>query len=244
MYGYTRNSFRKKDLVNLGIIAAATATLMVFDKQITHGVQHFCKVNGIKKKEDFSPLIKLNIGGKTTNIGKIPNNINTAFYNLGQGSATLLLAGGFYIAGKINHNYRALQTASQLTEAFIAMGVGTQILKYISGRENPSEVAYERRCKWRPIPKWASFQNNKPLYDAFPSGHLATLVSTVTIISQNYPEKKWITPIGYLLTSLCGLAMINNGVHWASDFPLGIAMGYGYAKYISKKRRFKIVNSL
>ena len=244
IYGFTRNSFKKKNRLDLLIVGASTATLLLLDKKITRGFQHFCKVNGIQKNEEFSPLIQINVGGKPTNIGKIPKNINTAFYDLGQGSATILLAGGFYIAGKITKNYRALQTASQLTESFIAMGAGTQLLKYITGRENPSEVAYNKSCRWRPAPKWGSFQKNKPLYDAFPSGHLATLISTITIISQNYPEKKWIKPVGYLISALTGLSMINNGVHWASDFPLAIAMGYGYAKYINKKRRFQIVSGL
>jgi hypothetical protein len=34
--------------------------------------------------------------------------------------------------------------------------------------------------------------------------------------------------------------MINNGVHWASDFPLGFALGYGYGKYIAKKNKIKV----
>jgi hypothetical protein len=35
--------------------------------------------------------------------------------------------------------------------------------------------------------------------------------------------------------------MINNGVHWASDFPLGIALGHGYGKYIARKARLHFV---
>ena len=146
----------------------------------------------------------------------------------------------FFLIGKIKKDNRALQTASQLTEAFIALGVGTQAMKYATGRENPSD-ATATRGKWRPFPTWSNFQNKKSKYDAFPSGHLATFVSAITIISQNYPEKKWIRPLGYSIAGLCGLAMINNGVHWASDFPLGFALGYGLGKFISKKSHFSII---
>jgi hypothetical protein len=71
-----------------------------------------------------------------------------------------------------------------------------------------------------------------PQYDAFPSGHLAIGMTTVTIIALNYPEKKYIKPVGYALLGLCGFQMINNGVHWAGDYPLAILMGYGFGKLI------------
>ena len=238
--GFSSQSFRKKNFPNLAKIAGATALLFLADQVITNSVQDFSKHNNIAAKESFSPFIKFNIGGKATNIGKIPKNLNTAFYDLGQGSSAMLMAAGFFIVGKIKKDNRALQTASQLTEAFIALGVGTQVLKYATGRENPSD-ATAIRGRWRPFPKWSDFQNKKAKYDAFPSGHLATFVSAITIVSQNYPEKKWIRPVGYSIAGLCGLAMINNGVHWASDFPLGFALGYGFGKFISRKSRFTLV---
>ena len=239
--GFTGQSFKKKNLKSLALIAGSTGILLLFDQIITNSVQDFSAHNNISAKENFSPIVRLKIGGKSTNFGKIPRNINTAFYDLGQGSSAMFLAAGFFIAGKIKNDNRALQTASQLAEAFIALGVGTQFLKYATGRENPSDATVSRG-KWRPFPSWSDFTNHKSKYDAFPSGHLATFISAVTIISQNYPEKKWIRPAGYGIAGLCGLAMINNGVHWASDFPLGFALGYGFGKYISRKSHFTIIH--
>ena len=215
--------------------------MLLADQVITNSVQTQFAKAGIHSTESFSPIVQFKIGGKETNFGKLPHNINTAFYNLGQGSASMMLAGGFYLMGKIKKDNRALQTAKQLSEAFIAMGLTTQVFKYASGRENPSD-ATAARGKWRPFPGWNNFQNNKTQYDAFPSGHLATFVSTVTIIGQNYPELKWIKPVGYSISGLIGLSMINNGVHWASDFPLGVALGYGFGRFISRKSRFTFVN--
>ncbi len=234
--GFAKNSFKKENTQNLKLIAGATLFLYLGDQAITNTVQDKFEDNNIIAEEKFSPLLRIKIGGKNTNIGKVPKNINTAFYNLGQGSSEMLLAAGFFIAGKINHNNRALQTASQLTEAFISIGAGTQILKYATGRENPSDAS-AIRGRWRPFPSWTNFQNNKTKYDAFPSGHLAGFVSAVTIIGENYPEKKWIKPVGYAIAGLCSLTMINNGVHWASDFPLGFALGYGFGKYLSHKTK-------
>lgn len=241
LYGFTKNSFRKKNYKDLAIIAGTTAFLFFADQVITNTVQSNFRDAGIHATENYSPIVQINIGGKATNLGKLPHNINTFFYNLGQGSSTMLLAGGFYIMGKIKKDNRALQTASQLTEAFIALGLSTQVIKYATGRENPSDATVTRG-RWRPFPSWSDFQNNKPKYDAFPSGHLATFVSTVTIIGENYPHIKWIKPVGYTIAGLIGLSMINNGVHWASDFPLGFALGYGFGKFISKKSRFTLVH--
>jgi hypothetical protein len=95
---------------------------------------------------------------------------------------------------------------------------------------------------WNLFPSFKAYQNNTPYYDAFPSGHLATLMSTVTILTENYPEKKWIKPVGYSITGLVGYAMINNKVHWAGDYPLAIALGYLCAKQVVKHNR-KIINT-
>ena len=240
--GYIKQSFQKKNLYKAGIVAGATALLIVFDQQINDGVQSFARRNGISAEEDFSPIFRPKIFGKPTNLGKWPHNFNTAIYNFGQGSSVVWMAAGFFIAGKIKHDNRALQTASQLIESFIALGASTNILKYSSGRETPFEASVPGG-RWRPFPSISNFQNNKPKYDAFPSGHLATLVSAITIIAENYPKVKWIRPVGYTLSGLLCFAMMNNGVHWAGDYPLGFALGYGFGKFITKKNHIRLKSS-
>jgi hypothetical protein len=69
---------------------------------------------------------------------------------------------------------------------------------------------------------------------------LTTFVGAIKIVSENYPAKKWIKPIGYTIAGLLSLSMINNRVHWASDFPLGFALGNGYGKYITRKNKVKL----
>jgi len=237
--GYVVQSFEKKNLYKVGIIAASTAILIIFDQRITDGVQKFGRNTGIEAGERYNDIVSVKLGGKKTVLGKWPLNINTAFYNLGQGSTVVYMAAGFFILGKIKHDNLALQTASQLVESFLALGAGIQILKYSTGRENPTNIT-SPGGRWRPFPSLSNFQGNKTKYDAFPSGHLATLVSAVTIISTNYPHKKWIKPVGYTIAALLGAAMINNGVHWSGDYPLGFALGYGYGKYISRKSHLRL----
>jgi membrane-associated phospholipid phosphatase len=234
LVGFTKQSFSAKNETNVVLLSSSTIALIMLDRKITDNTQLLLQRNGIKAEEDFDPFIRAKILGKPTNLGKIPKNINTFFYNIGQGSMPLAIAGGLYIIGKIKKDNRALQTSSQLVQSFIAMGFSTQLLKYATGRQNPTETT-KGSGLWKPFPGFKNFQNNKPNYDAFPSGHLATLASAIAILHYNYPEKKWIQPVGLSLLGLVGVSMLNNGVHWSSDFPLGIALGYCYGKFIAKK---------
>jgi len=233
-------TFSRKSIRPLLLIAASTTALLFADQEIADHSQKMCYKMDIQTAEENKTLVALKLGKKPTTLIKVPQNINTAFYQLGEGFYGLLIGAGLFTYGKIHHNYRALSTASQLTESFILMGVGTQLLKRIAGRETPGE-ATAPGGKWHLFPSFKKFQDNTPKYDAFPSGHLSTLMATVTILAENYPEKKWIAPVGYSVTGLVGLSMINNGVHWASDFPLAIGLGYLCARQIVKNSR-KLLN--
>ncbi len=37
------------------------------------------------------------------------------------------------------------------------------------------------------------------------------------------------------MIGLIGLAMMNNGVHWLSDYPLALAIGYAYGKIATSR---------
>ena len=63
-------------------------------------------------------------------------------------------------------------------------------------------------------------------------------MATVTVLSSNYPEKKWIKPVGYTVMGLTAWAMMNTEVHWISDYPLALALGYLSGK-ISSSRHLK-----
>ena len=58
-----------------------------------------------------------------------------------------------------------------------------------------------------------------------------------TIIDNNYPEhRSWLRPLAYAWCALLGFQMVNNAVHWISDYPLGIAMGYVFGKAAVQRR--------
>jgi membrane-associated phospholipid phosphatase len=142
------------------------------------------------------------------------------------------------VYGAVKHDRRAIGTANDLVEALLTMGIATQILKRISGRESPFK-ATKSGGNWSPFPSFSSYQHNTSSYDAFPSGHLATLMATITVLQADYPGKKWIRPVGYTLMGLTAWAMMNTEVHWASDYPLAVAVGYVAGRVTTRRHKVK-----
>lgn len=149
--------------------------------------------------------------------------------HLGDGKTHLAIAGAFAGFGFLADDARALRTASQIGESLLASGIVVQILKRITGRESP-EAATHMGGRWQFFPSPRAYQKHQTRYYAFPSGHITTMMSTVTVITENYPEVGWIKPVGYTLVGLVGISLVNVGYHWYSDLPLGIGLGYLFGK--------------
>jgi membrane-associated phospholipid phosphatase len=225
----TRDSFRKKSLPAWGVIVGTTGVLLVADQSIANEVQQFSRFIGLDATRKYKEVVTIKVGKSPLHVYEAPQNLNSALYSLGEGLPPILISAGLLLHGAIKHDTRSISTASQIIQSNLTMGILTQVLKRVSGRESPFE-ATQSGGAWHFLPSFKTYQHNVPHYDAFPSGHMGTMMSTVTVIALNYPEKKWIKPVGYALMTVVGLAMINNGVHWASDYPLAIGLGYVSAK--------------
>jgi membrane-associated phospholipid phosphatase len=227
-----KSPFVGKNYQGFLAVVAATGILVTVDKQAIKGVQKISTKIGLQAQTDYNIAFKVG----DTKIVKVPQNLNSALYQMGEGGTSMLLAGGLWVYGKIKKDYRAIQTASDLTKTFFAMGFTTQVIKRITGRESPF-TATTATGRWRPFPSFKKYQTETSNYDAFPSGHLATMMATVTVLRKNYPEKKWITPVGYTIMGLTSWAMMNTEVHWLSDYPLALAIGYISGKITTMKHQ-------
>jgi len=234
---FGKEVFRKESLKAIGATAAASALLIVFDQEITDGMQQFSRYIGLDNRNMSKSLIKFKIGSQDFNVYDAPQNLNTAIYSIGEGLPPLLIAAGLAVHGAVKKNYRSYSTAGQIVQAITAFGITSQLLKRSFGRET-HRSATQPGGAWRPFPNWGVYQKNVPSYDAMPSGHLGTMMAATVVLADNYPEKKYIKPVGYALTGLVGLSMINNGVHWAGDYPLALGLGYVFGKVTVKMNRF------
>jgi hypothetical protein len=158
---------------------------------------------------------------------KTVSDVSDFFVSLGDGKSQFALGGVFAAYGLISNDQRALRTGSQIVEAVLASGTVVQVLKHITGRESPFTRSSPTGL-WRFFPNQLEYLKHVPAYDAFPSGHICTALATVIVIAENYPETKWIRPVGYVVSGLVGVGMVNRGIHWYSDYPLGLALGYAF----------------
>lgn len=232
-WDYGSTYFRKEQLPMWGSVLASSAILYYYDDKLIHGTQKI----GHKWMPDSEDrkFIPFHIFGLPV---QMPDNFNTTLYFIGDGWTQAFLNAGFYAYGFGANDLRAKTTAMQITQGLIGMTILTQTLKHITGRQSPKR-ATSPRGRWRFFAPPDEYSRHVPSFDAYPSGHVATTMTTLTIIAENYEEYRWIRPVGYGLISILGLAMLNNGVHWASDYPLAIALGYGWGKIISMRGRAK-----
>lgn len=242
--GYFATTFTKQNVPYVGAMVIATAFLVDRDQAITDYAKHLGDLWGLKHTNKQKPLIKwsIKLGGKPVDTPlNFPQDLESGMYFLGDGIVHSGIAVGLWGYGKAAKDDRAIQTGTQCIEAILCTGAVIQVLKHSFGRES-AQAATAPGGKWRLFPSPAEYQRHVPNYDAMPSGHIATAMATVTVIADNYPEKKWIRPVGYSLMSVLMYAMLNNGVHWASDYPLGISIGYTFAKVIDARSRTVFVN--
>jgi len=146
---------------------------------------------------------------------------------VGDGRTQFGLAAAFGLYGLISDDTRAIRTASQIVQTVFASGAVVQVMKHITGRQTPN-TATTPTGDWVFFPNQIEYAKHVSTYDAFPSGHVTTTLATVIVIAENYPEVWWIRPVGYTFTALIAYGMVGTGIHWYSDYPLAVALGYTF----------------
>ncbi len=202
---FSRQTFRPQSVPLIAGVAGATAALVVLDRQWWWTE---------KKWYEKSP-----------NVRGFSDWMNYTF----DGTIEIGIVGGFAVYGVAAWDKRALRTASQATEAILACGAVVQLLKYATGRESPLYTT-SRTGRWDFFPDRREYTENVQRFDAFPSGHLSTAMAVLTVISENYPEATWLRPGGYIILAGVASSLVACSVHWWSDYPLAIALGYTFGQ--------------
>lgn len=218
-----------------GGLTVSTLLLIKYDKELIDEAQRLGRKWGISQEGESGMKPAFYIGQFPI---QFPSDNGSMLYFIGDGITHLSIMSSFFIHGMVTDNDKSLNVSSQLAEGLLDVAIATQTLKHITGRESPFKATTDTG-KWRWFPNQEKYHKNVPKYDAFPSGHIATTMMTVTVLAENYPDNPYIRPVGYSLMTLLGFQMMNNGVHWASDYPLGIAIGYTFGKIVSKRERNK-----
>jgi hypothetical protein len=171
---------------------------------------------------------------KTTN--PAVQKISPVITEMGDGSFSLGLFGGFAGYGLIFKDAKAVETAKIGIESFLLTGITVQLFKHLCGRERPSDAT-------RPGGFWhgpfAYFDKKRgggrglPAFDAFPSGHTTTAFAAATTISDFYTEP-WVSYTSYSLAALVSVSRVMERTHWISDCFIGAIIGHYGTRLVEK----------
>ena len=145
------------------------------------------------------------------------------------GVYSVIAAGIISAAGR---NEKGVETSLLATQAMITSGVWVNIVKILTGRERPkANYGFSKvpgGMWYGPLAKYDQDAVKKPVsaYDAFPSGHTATVFSIATVIALQYKDIKAVPIICYSVASLVGISRLTEHQHWASDDFVGGIAGY------------------
>ncbi len=191
------------------LITVSTAAMIIYDNQL------------------WTPVAKEYSTNKTF------QTTSDLFVDVGDGRFQFGLAGAYAAYGFIAGDKRAIRTASQICEVILASGGVVQLLKHVTGRQSPIDITANPTGVWDWFPNQIKYLYHTSNYDAFPSGHLTTVLATLTVIANNYPEQAWIKPVGYAVCAGVSMGLVAQSIHWWSDFPLAVALGIGFGNLLS-----------
>jgi hypothetical protein len=145
---------------------------------------------------------------------------------------SLGVLGGFFVAGTLGDNDKALSVAQDgLTASIIASGIVTPAIKFVAGRSRP--IQNTGVYHFRPFSGNASF----------PSGHTTQAFAVASVISAHY-DQTWVKCTSYSVASLVGLARSYHQAHFASDVVagalIGSLVGQSVVEYNQQRRAGKI----
>ena len=126
---------------------------------------------------------------------------------------SLVVLGGFYLAGSVNDDPKAKAVAQDgVAASLIAAGLITPALKLAVGRSRPAQG--EGTHRFRPFGSNASF----------PSGHVTQAFAVASVIAAHY-ESPWVKTAAYGVAGLVGYARVYHNAHFASDVLASAAIG-------------------
>src|SRR6187402_2550789 len=233
LVGTIKDCGKKENLIALGCASIATVILLPYDQQALNGSRRFGEKIGLHENVSESKIGDIII--------MVPSDVTTTIYLTGSKMTPLVIGIGFATYGLINNDYRSLHTASGLVESVIITGVFSQTFKRISGRQEPHKAIEtgDPGGKWTPFPGADDYEDDPTSYSSFSSGHVMTATAALYVITENYPEYKWIKPAGFTVIAILGFQMAQSNLHWYSDYPLSLVMGYIIGKSIAKSKIIK-----
>ncbi len=155
--------------------------------------------------------------------------VSPVITNLGDGRASMAIFGGFLAYSFIDKDNQAFQAGKIGLESFLVAGISTQILKHTFGRQRPS-TATQNGGRWNGayflLNQGSGKRGGYASFDAFPSGHTATVFAAATTLAEVYHDSPWVSYASYGVATSVAISRVMERAHWLSDCFVGGLIGY------------------
>jgi membrane-associated phospholipid phosphatase len=191
-----------RELILGGTALLATALLAPLDRPIQHGMQ----------AEDLQDNRDLRHAANAF-----------SFYG---GPGPFIAGGVLYIAGRGASSTSLAALGVHLTEGVVVAAGINGLLKGVSGRTLPNVATREPGN----FSFGRGFHEGNGSFVSFPSGHTAAsfaaaAVLTAELSSWDSSAARIVRPVTYSAATLVAVSRLYQNVHWASDLPIGAAIG-------------------
>ena len=141
------------------------------------------------------------------------------------GPGPFIAGGALYVVGRGANSARLAGLGVHLTEGVVVAAALNGLIKGLSGRALPNATTKPGHFSFG-----RGFHDDNGPFVSFPSGHTAASFAAAAVITDevsNWDSSKTriVAPIAYSAASLVALSRLYENVHWASDLPLGAAIG-------------------
>jgi membrane-associated phospholipid phosphatase len=161
--------------------------------------------------------------------------VSPAITNLGDGRASMAIFGGLLAYSFVENDETAFQAGKVGLESFLLSGIVTQILKHTFGRQRPS-TSTQSGGRWNGAYFLLNHGSGKrggyAQYDAFPSGHTATIFSAASSLAEIFKDSPWVSYASYTIASSVAISRVMERDHWLSDCFVGGLIGYFSTKAV------------
>ena len=153
---------------------------------------------------------------------------NRVFTSTVSGGIIAVVPATFYVASLIRKNSYDQGTALLAGEAVVDDTVLMVVMKSITQRLRPTDVA--------PTGNYSDtfFQSSRSPFGkgtSFPSGHALMSFSVATVFARRYRQHRWVPYVAYGLASVISFSRVTTGAHFPSDVFIGAALGFAIARY-------------
>ena len=141
------------------------------------------------------------------------------------GPGPFIAGGALYVVGRGASSTRLAGLGVHLTEGVVVAAALNGLVKGLSGRALPNATTKPGHFSFG-----RGFHDGNGPFVSFPSGHTAASFAAAAVITDEVSSwdsstARIVGPIAYTSASLVALSRLYENVHWASDLPLGAAIG-------------------